>query len=121
MKITLPQQSLNLLRTFLQQPGWAKTTKDIYVGGRLLCETLPEPDVTWVKTQEAVDGLTADQRKAYRETDQAWCATPIDIEVTDGERDCCRKAIEKLVEQGAVGSSKWCFKLMDAFGFKPES
>lgn len=120
MKIKLPQQSLSLLRAYLQQPGWAKTTKEIYVGGRMLADTLPEPDITWVKTDEQLQALTQEERAAYRAKDREWCNTEVEIEISDVERDTCRKAIEKLTEAGTFGTSKYGFKLLDAFGFKPE-
>ncbi len=120
MKIILPQQSLNLLRGLLAQPGWAKTTREIYLGGRLLVETLPEPDTSWILAPEAVAALPAGERATYRETDKAWCAVPIEIEISDIDRDLCRKVLEKTVEQGALGASKWGFLLFREFGFKPE-
>jgi len=120
MKIKLPQQALNLLRAHLMQPGWAKTTKEIYLGGKLLAETLPEPDASWVKTDEQIQAMTTEERLAYRAADQAWCTQEVEVELSDAERDICRKCLEKHSEAGTFGISKYSFRLFDAFGFKPE-
>jgi hypothetical protein len=120
MKIKLPQQALNLLRAYLQQPGWAKTTKEIYLGGKLLAETLPEPDITWVRGDDQLQAMTREERQAYRAADRVWCEQEVELELSDQERDTCRKAIEKLTEAGTFGVTKYSFRLFDAFGFKPE-
>lgn len=121
MKLTLPQQSLNLLRGYLDTPGWAKTTKLQYVGGELVANVLPEVDTTWVKNEREVALLTREQRKAYRDADQAWCAKPIDLEISDRQRETIRTCLEKLTEAGALGANKWNFPLFETFGFKPDA
>ena len=120
MKITLPQQSLRILREILSAPGWAKTTKELYLGGRLLAQTLPEPDISWLKTAKQVEALTQEEVTAYQAKDKEWANTEIEIEITDAERDICRKAIEKLTEAGSIAASKYGFKVIEVFGFKPE-
>jgi hypothetical protein len=120
MKLKLHQQSLHLLRSILATPGWAKTTKEIYLGGRLLADTLPEPDTSWVKVPAQLQAMTTEERTAYRAQDKAWAGTEVEIEISDAERDICRKAIEKLSETGELGTSQYLFRLLEVFGFKPE-
>lgn len=119
-KITLPQNSLNLLRNFLAQPGWARTTKDIYLGGKLLAETLPELDISWVRNDKELAAMASEEREAYRAIDREFCDKPCEIEISDGERDVVRKCMEKLTEGGVVPPGKYTFRLFDIFGFKPE-
>jgi hypothetical protein len=42
MKISLPQNSVNLLAQCLALAGWAEGPADIYLAGRLLASDLPE-------------------------------------------------------------------------------
>lgn len=120
MKITLPQQSLNLLRQLLSEPGWCKTTKDLYLGGRLLAETLPEVDTSWIKFPQELAMMTSAARAAYFAEDKAWSAQPVEFEISDSERDAIRCCIEKLTESGVFKPSRFAFKLIEQFGFKPD-
>lgn len=120
MKLSIPQQSLNLLRAYLSQPGWAKTTKEVYIGGQLLADVLPEVDVSWVKPDHEMSLWSSEKKAEYRAHDKAWCATPVDIELTAQQHETCRKCIEEITKTGNFSPSKFTFKLLEAFGFKPE-
>lgn len=119
-KITIPQQSLNLLRQYLAQPGWAKSNKLIYLGGQLEARTLPDVDTTWVLSEQQIEAMTIEGRKGYREQDKAWCASPVEIELSESERETIKICLQKLTEAGTFGPNKWNFPLFEAFGFKPE-
>lgn len=123
LTVTITQQALNLLRQIVTAIGWAKTIAQIYIGGKLLAETLPVLEsVAWVKTEKEVTAMTDEQRKAYMETDKAWGEKPYTFTVTSDERDAIEAAFNHFARTAAsakrLGPNEHLYALICAFSIK---
>ncbi len=105
--ITLKQGAVKYLRDMVSATGWAKTTSDIILGGRLLVDLVPE------NTEPPTPGpdrktLTLD-----------WSNTPMNpFELSQKEYDACRKAIDYFAGQGSIPPTPAAAELLSAFGYE---
>jgi hypothetical protein len=93
MKYTLKAQTINLLRQVVTCPGWTKKIEDIYRGGKLLVEKLPE-----IK-----DGINTDE--------------PTEIELDTQDLEICKTAFEHALSKEFVPTSKWTNDLIEKLEF----
>ncbi len=106
--IVLKQGAVKYLRDMLSATGWAKTTSDIILGGRLLVDIVPE-------NAEPPEKRGPDQKAETI----AWSATPITpFDLTQKEYDSCRKAIDFFVAQGSIPPTPAAAELLTAFGYE---
>ena len=119
MKIALNNQTLALLRNLISVPGVAKTAEDIYRDGELLCVVLPEQDLKWVKTQEDLAKMAKAEQDKYLADDKAWAAVPVELEMTEKQRDRVKAILSKVPELISVQQTKALFAVYSEFGFKP--
>ena len=113
-KVALTQGALSLLHNLLSGTGWAKTTMDIILAGGLLAEKLPDfappPEREQSETRRNFDGRAT-----------AWADVSVsEFEISEKERDVCKKAIKHFVEAGAIPATKHAALLLMAFGYGAE-
>ena len=80
--MTLTTGAVILLRAALNYPGWTKGIGDVYLGGKLLFEKIPdvkEPDVALPDAEK-----------------QALINTPLSLDFTGVELDAIKKAIANV-------------------------
>jgi hypothetical protein len=115
---TLTQQALNLLRQIAAAPGWAKTIDEIYLGGKLIAETLPANDpVDWVKTDVEIAAMNARQKEAYLAKDRKWVTTEKTFSLTEKENAALKKAFEYVVAEGKLGASPHWNEIIRVLGW----
>ncbi len=113
--ITIFQQTLNVLRSMLELPGWVKTPADVYLAGKLLVQTLPAVDVSWAPTSEALAKSSTEDQKAFKARETEWCDSKIELKLDEKERELIRLCLTKNVEN--LRHNKYTFDLYNAFGF----
>lgn len=100
--IELPVLAWSLLRGLFANPGWAKTSKDIYTAGKLDFDgklDLPEsPD-----------------KGADAETTKKWGDTRISREFLGKEVEVTARCIEFYAKEGKLGTDKYVYELINAF------
>lgn len=119
----ITQQALNILRQLVAAQGWSQSILDIYTGGKLLAETLPQTDsIEWVKTDDEVKALSATERAAYHKRDREWGAKKVTVTVTPGERKVIERAFQHFVTTSAaakrLGPADFLLELIVAFDIK---
>ena len=115
MKIKLANQSLNLLRQFISVPGVAKTSAEIYQDGELLCDILPELDLSWVLTSEQQAALSPELLKEYQVCDKSFSAKEVEFELTEKQVARIKAVLAKVPELCAVQQTKFLFALYRQF------
>jgi len=116
MKTKLTNLTLNVLRGLLSIPGIAKTSGEVYQDGELLCVTLPELDMSWVKSEREQMLLPTEKLKEYLAQDKAWSETPVEVELTEKQRDRIKAVMAKAPELANLPQSKGLFALYKEFG-----
>lgn len=119
MKITLPQQSLNLLRQFLAVVGVAKTSDAVYLDGELLVITLPKIDLGWVLAPRALAKLTDAQRSAYEKKDAAWASKEMTFELREDQHARIGEVLKLVPTLVEMPNGEAVFRLYHAFGLRP--
>lgn len=94
--LNLKLGELFLVREVVGAAGWAVTINDIYMGGKLLNDVLPEG--TPIKTKEELDGTVAS------------------FELTDKQVEIVKKALKFSIERGVLFPSKYVTSVLDNFG-----
>ncbi len=120
--VTITQQSVNLMRQIVNATGWAKTVEDIYVGGVLLADILPELDpIDWLKSPQEVAAMTDDERKRYIAKDKKWTSKICSFTLTGRQVKAFKLAFETLVAKGDLGPNTYLTELIKTFDFKVDS
>jgi hypothetical protein len=110
--ITLKQSAVKFLRDMVSATGWAKTTSDIILGGRLLVDIIPEN----TEPPPRPGHFTPDNLRIATE---AWANTPLrEFELSQKEYDACRKAIDYFAGQGSIPPTPAGAELLLAFGYE---
>lgn len=105
--IVIKQGAVKYLRDMVSATGWAKTTSDIILGGRLLVDLVPE------NSEPPTTGV--DRKAATIE----WSNTPMTpFDLTQKEYDACRKAIDYFATQGSIPPTPAAGELLLAFGYE---
>lgn len=112
-KLTLNNGAIHHLAQFLAVPGALTDPADLYRAGMVLEEKLsdlPKPDEIPEGTDQlkAVDLVRAWQRKGEHV-----------IELTEKQRDTCKKAVQEVIKKG-VGASPAIVCLLKQLGLAPE-
>ncbi len=94
--LNLKLGELFLVREVVGSAGWAITINDIYMGGKLLNDVIPEG--TPIKAKEELD------------------VTVAPFEVTDKQADIIKKALKYSIEKGVLFPSKYVASVLDTFG-----
>ena len=118
-RLDLDRAAAYLLLQILVSPGWAGDDRVLlYRAGQLLERAEFEfPDRP---TGPAKDAPPTAQKQAGLDL-EAWGKQPSPIEdVTEKQRDACKKAVEHVAKQGAVGASTTLNRLMRTLGLAPE-
>lgn len=119
MTITLTNRAVLYLRSVIEAPGWCKTNADIFRGGQLLCETLPDckeaPELKPTKTDVGLTIKPEDQ-KAF----DAWADMSVSIDLSDPLTETVRKALNHFTTEGKLTPGAATFELFKAFNLKPE-
>lgn len=102
-KINIPNSSALLLVSVLASPGWAKTIEDIIVGGSLLVE---------------VFGKFEPKKTDDDKLDPAWLDETSDWELTEKQRDGCKRAITLTIAEKKMPVAKTSYLLVKAFGLE---
>lgn len=123
LSVTITQQALNLARQIVAAQGWAKAIQDIYVGGKLLAETLPALDpLDWVRPDTEIKAMKDKERAEYLAKDKAWGEKKVSFSVTDVERDAIERAFNHFVQTAAsakqLGPNQYLFELIVTFDIK---
>lgn len=100
--IEIPQLSLKILKTLVNQPGWAKTPKDLYIAGKI--------DADGKLETAEVDP------KATEEIAKAWAETPVKLELMGKEVDALKRCLTHNIAEGKLGATKYIYRMVDAFG-----
>lgn len=100
-KVKLPAIAWKMIRDLLNAPGWATTPKDIFVAGKM--------------DDEGTIGLPHEPEKLTSETDEAWCSTPVEIEISENQREAIKKCLLAHVSRGAIGANKWSWMALREF------
>lgn len=111
----LTNAATKMLRDVLNGTGWSDGWGDIAVAGELLSDIIPEPPLEPVEpfrmtaTQDIIEKFKADHN--------AWSnATVATFELTDKQRDNCRKALKHFADKKAIPGSKHSLMLGRKFG-----
>jgi len=113
-KININTGAVRFLRDMLSATGWAKTTSDIILGGGLLVTTVPE-----VPEPPAQDAKS--DKNEQKRLNLEWAKTPVpEFEVSEKEREACRKCIKHFADQGAIPPNNQGAQLLVAFGYGVE-
>jgi len=115
MKYELTQQALIFLRSCLAVTGWVKTTMDMFNAGRLLTQ-LPEPDVSWIRSDADLLTLSAAERADYVAFDRDFAAKIVTFELTDKDRDLVRECLKSSISR--IPPGKFTYELFKTFGFE---
>jgi hypothetical protein len=119
---TVTQQALNVIRQLLNSQGWAKGVSDIFVGGKLLAETLPSIDISWVKSDKEILVMDEAARKVYLDQDKAWGEKAITLSLTTVEVEAVVRAfqhnISELVKAGRLGPNVTLYEIARTFQIK---
>ena len=119
--VTITQQSLNLIRQMLSAVGWAKSVTQIYLGGKLLEDTLPSPDATdWVKSDAEQRAMTKAQRTAYAKQDQEWAHKEIHLILSPKEVETIKTALEFVAGTGSLAPNRYVSEIIKVLGIKVE-
>ena len=123
LTVTISQQALNLCHQIVNAQGWAKTIKDIFLGGKLLAETLPSLDsLAWIRSNAEIQKMTQEEQKAYLVQDEAWGAKPFTFTVTLTECEVIERAFQHFASTAAsakqLGPNKFLYELVVAFSIK---
>jgi hypothetical protein len=123
ISVTLTQQSLNMLRQIVANQGWANTIQDIFLGGQLLVQTLPQIDsIAWIKSEEEIIAMPPEEREAYVARDRAWAAKQVPVTVSLLERNAIETAFQHFITTAAsakrLGPSPYLFELINGFQIK---
>lgn len=114
---TLTQQALSLVRQIVAATGWAKTIDEIYRGGQLLAEVLPELDPTdWVKTPPEVAAMKPTAREAYQRRDREWVNKRVSIPLTSKQIETIKTAFNHVASTGALGPSPYLTEVITTLG-----
>lgn len=120
-RISMSQQGINLLRQILNAEGWAKTIDDIYIGGKLLDQVIPElDDLSWVKTPAQLAALSESDREAYLAADKAWVSTIKEFDMTAKQVAATKRAFETLTSTGKLGPNRHLSEIIETFGLAPK-
>jgi len=103
-KIKTTNSSTLLLVNILSSAGWAKSIEDIVVGGSLLVEVFGD-----FKPQPAEDGKTLDE---------SWAVAEAEWELSEKQRECCKRAILSVVAEKKMPVAKTSYQLVKAFGLE---
>lgn len=123
LNVTISQQALNLLHQIVGAQGWAKAIKDIFLGGKLLAETLPPLDsLAWVRSAEQIKAMLPEERKSYLLQDEEWGAKLFTFTVTSSEREAVERAFQHFAATAAsakqLGPNKFLYELIVALSIK---
>lgn len=102
-KIKLPNASVMLLTSVLSADGWASTIPDIYQSGTILCETFS-------KFESKKDSKGA--------IDSTWAWESNEWELTEKQRECCKRAIGGITAIKKMPTGRAAFELLKAFGLE---
>ena len=94
--LNLKLGELFLVREVVGAAGWAVTINDIYMGGKLLNDVLPEG--TPIKTKEELDNAVAS------------------FDLTEKQVEVVKKALKYSIEKGVLFPSKYVASVLDTFG-----
>jgi len=100
MKISIPQNSVNLLAQCLALAGWADSPADIYRAGHLLASGLPE--------LPAQPEAEADLKE--------WAAAVREFEITEKERAVIVRCLTKTAKHLPINRDGHSTALLAAFG-----
>lgn len=114
-EITLPQNSINLLRNCLGMLGWATEIKYIHFGGQLLAETIPEADMSEILSSQEIAQLSSIERKRYLSIDKEFCERTVTITISESERDTIKACLLWCATKGTIPPGKWSHKLIGKF------
>lgn len=122
LTVTITQQAVNVLRQLINAQGWAKGVGDLYTGGKLLAETLPVTDISWVKSEKDILAMTDQERATYLLKDKDWCERTVEVTVSGAETDVIQRAFQynvgALSKAGKLGCNPTLFELIKAFDIK---
>ncbi len=108
-----------LLLQILVSPGWAGEDRALlYRAGQLL--ERPDFEFEDRPAGPAASASQADQRAASQAL-EAWGKSPHVISnVTEKQRDACKKATEHVMQKGGVGASTTLNRILRTLGLAPE-
>lgn len=112
--ITLPQFAVFVLASALEQPGWAQTSRDHGAAFQLLENVLPE-----CKLPDELRAAMTTQRRARQEF-PIWCSEPINLAITEKQKDVIKKCLTNLRDRGALMPGWASYALLAAFGLADE-
>ena len=123
LSVSITQQALNVLRQIVSNQGWATTILDIYTGGKLLAETLPQLDsVAWVQSEAQIKAMTAKDREAYVTRDREWTTKEVSFVVTEVERSAIERSFQHFASTAAsakqLGPNVHLYELISSFNIK---
>lgn len=102
-KIPLPHASTLLLTSMLSAPGWADTLADIQYGGQLMIETFKD---------------FAPKTDENGNLDHAWLREEATWELSEKQRETCKKAITALAKEAKIPLGLPSYQLLKAFGLE---
>ncbi len=115
--VTVTQQALSLIRQIVAATGWAKTIDEIYRGGQLLSDVLPELDPTdWAKTPPEVAAMKPAAREAYQKRDREWVNKKIVLPLSTKQIESIKTAFNHVASTGALGPSPYLTEVIVALG-----
>ena len=123
--VTISQQALNVIRQLINAQGWAKSVSDIFTGGKMLAEGLPQLDpLDWIKTEKEIIAMSDEERKEYLAKDKAWGEKKIELALSKDEKDIVVRAfkhnIDELIKAGRLGPNPVLFEIVKTFDIKDD-
>lgn len=112
-ELKIPNSSTLLLISVLSQPGWAKTIEDIIIGGSLLVEVFGKFEPKKIPKAK-VNKDDPDET----EFDKVWLDEIHVAELTEKQRECCKRAITSTINDKKMPVAKTSFFLVKAFGLE---
>lgn len=101
-KIALTNASALLLVSILSAEGWASSIPDIVQAGSLLTETFKNFEM------KNVNG----------KADKEWVWQTAEWELTEKQRECCKRAVCAMIAAKKVPTGRPSFDLVKAFGLE---
>lgn len=83
--------SIFILRSAIALPGWGKTIQDLYLGGKLLADTIPDPGELGSFDKNA----------------------ELEFEMSQAGRDLCKSAIQSALDQKALPASPYASEIIE--------
>lgn len=123
IEIKLSQQALNVVRQTVNAIGWATTISELTTGGDLL-KVLPRLDPTdWVRSEEQILKMDAEEQAAYLKRDVAWGSKEVVFTLTAEQKEAAAKAVahwmEAALKAKKLAPAGWLTELIEQFDIKP--